>query len=371
MTDELESCSPSTVFISPFSPRPHKQNSSMAKVGGVPCLIREVLYAPPAPDSVALLMEVASTHHNSGQFEAAVNTYTQSLQEWERVLRDQTYPELVQAENITFMQKVKREQLRAPRMIKITPSKDLKQQQQQQQGESTGDGKETEEELIEDLETLRERARQDAEEAEQRQKRVEAVHRAYDLVPIEGKLYLSLAIGSVYESAANDERALAEYLVAYRLLQTIPVFQTNLLAATVYSCLGSAYFHLSQYDFAADYFFRALEIREQLLPTKHVDIAAMLNNIGVVLHLLDRPSDALTLMYRAQESLESQLAASHPRLELVNNNIRRTKQLFFKEKSNLAPVPFVPLAVPMIPGALKARKFFQPKPKKKAEPKKK
>ena len=153
-----------------------------------------------------------------------------------------------------------------------------------------------------------------------RKKTVEAAHQANELVPVAGKIFLCLAVGSVYESAANDEAALAEYLVALRHLTggKIFVFRTNLLAATVYSCLGSVYFHLGQYDFAADYYFRALEVRENVLPENHVDIAAMLNNLAAVLHLMNRTNDSLTLMYRAQSALETQLPASHPRRDLVD-----------------------------------------------------
>ena len=335
-------------------------------IGGVPSIVREVLYAPTCPDGVALLFEVALTHHNHGHYEGAVNTYMQALQLWERMLKKEQFPKLEEADSIGFMEKVRNEQ-RKQIALPDPP------QREADAAKGNDNQKQLEQDLLREAQAAAEREsqRQAAEEEEHRQKHVEAVHKSYDYVPIEGKIFLSLAVGSVYESASNDERALAEYLVALRQLQTIAVYQGTLLAATVYSCLGGVYYHLSQYDFAADYFFRALEIREELLPQNHVDVGSMLNNIGVVLHLLDRPSDSLTLMYRAQAIFEDQLPPSHPRRELVNGNIRRTKALFFKEKTSIPPAPFVPVNIPMIPGAARAKKFFAPKAKKKKEEKKK
>ena len=50
---------------------------------GMPCLIKEVLYAPPCPEKVALLLEVALTHHNTSAYDLGVKTYLQALTAWE------------------------------------------------------------------------------------------------------------------------------------------------------------------------------------------------------------------------------------------------------------------------------------------------
>ena len=58
---------------------------SALEVGGIPCLIRECYYAPPCPKEVATLFEVALTHHNTSNYKAAVETYINAQDLWERV----------------------------------------------------------------------------------------------------------------------------------------------------------------------------------------------------------------------------------------------------------------------------------------------
>ena len=55
---------------------------------GMPCLIKEVLYAPPCPEPVALLFEVALTHHNNSAYDLAIKTYMQGQAKWESLLQD-------------------------------------------------------------------------------------------------------------------------------------------------------------------------------------------------------------------------------------------------------------------------------------------
>ena len=51
---------------------------------GHPCLIREVLYAPPAEEEVVALVEVALNFHNSAHYHQAVQTYIQARELWAR-----------------------------------------------------------------------------------------------------------------------------------------------------------------------------------------------------------------------------------------------------------------------------------------------
>lgn len=50
--------------------------------GGYPNLIREILYAPPAPPTCLALIEVALSYHNSSQYEAAIDAYQQARNDW-------------------------------------------------------------------------------------------------------------------------------------------------------------------------------------------------------------------------------------------------------------------------------------------------
>lgn len=365
-----------------------------SSIGGVPCLIREVLFAPPCPPAVALLFEVALTQHNARCYEAALNTYMRALKEWEGTARREHFPELEMAENVSFMQRARREGAShgfrhgRPRLAGSYASGGHGEggTAHRSDGSDSGDsgddrsggvgGSSDDDGRSDGGRSARgcdapdasdaeraERERQRDEDERRHREQIAAVHQAHDLLPIEGRVFVRLAVGSVFESAADDERALVEYVEALRLVQSVPVFYTNLLAGTVYSCLGSAYFHLSQHDLAADYFFRALELREQLLGPRHVDSVLCLNNVACTLHMLGRSPDALALLYRTEAVLAAQLDASHPRLELVRQNIRRSRGVFL-ETASFPPVPFVPVTLPVIPGAERSKQFFLPKAKK-------
>ena len=294
----------------------------MCQPYAVPRLIREVLYAPTiAPPQTAHLFEVALTHHNTHNFVDAVNLYMEALVSWE----DHRVAEEQEAQNIRPVPKKKSA-------------------------------------LVEELPDGEAPAADPEEEAKQ-EARNALLYAKPEMVPVEGRIFLRLAVGQVFESAGNDQQALSEYTAALQLVQTIPIFQTNLLTATVYACLGSVYSHLAQYDFAADYYFRALEIREQQLTDKHVDVASMLNNIGAALFQLGRVSDALIMFTKAHQVMEPQLSKAHPRLDLVEGNLRLGRTHLLKD-AHFPSVPYTPYTPPMIPGAVAAKKYYQPKPKK-------
>jgi len=63
----------------------------MAEVA-VPCLIREVFYAPPCPESVALLFEVGLTQHNTQNYSQALNSYMNAYGQWEQILGEGSVP---------------------------------------------------------------------------------------------------------------------------------------------------------------------------------------------------------------------------------------------------------------------------------------
>ena len=288
----------------------------------VPRLIREVLYAPTiAPPQTAHLFEVALSHHNTHNFVDAVNLYMEALESWE-------------------MHRV-REEMEAQNIVPIPKKKST---------------------LEEDLPEGEARP-VDPEEEHKQEARNQLLYTKAEMVPVEGRIFIRLAVGEVFESAGNDQQALSEYHAALMLVQTIPIFQTNLITATVYACLGSVYHHLAQYDFAADYFFRALEIREQQLTDKHVDVASMLNNIGATLYQLGRNSDALIMFTKAHQIMEPQLGKAHPRMDTVQSNLRVGKLHLLKD-AHFPTVPFTPYTPPMCPGAKAAQAFFLPKAKK-------
>lgn len=391
-----------------------------AVVGGVPCLIREVLYAPSCPDPVAQLFEVALVYHNNGALEDAINTYLEAQAVWERSILKSDYTDLedptASSMLATLMKREKELEdealaeeddiriAKAERDVAWTAEKERQEAAAAAAeaaaaaldenaepvvkfarfGEDNSKGTESEAPhatlyTASDLKRFREerQRRLDARTAakslelsktkERHERKMQAMYESASKVPIEAVIFIQLSVGSVLESSGSDEAALRCYLYALELCEKYlgggsP--SSHPITATVYSCLGTLYFHIAQYDFAADYYFKALEIREELLPDGHVDVAAVLNNIGCVLHILRRTNDALVFLYRSSAMLASQLDPTHPRRDAVSGNIRRAQQSSLHGSVPPA-VPFLPGVVPpLIPGARRAKEFLKPKPKK-------
>eukprot|EP01065_Artemidia_motanka_P052717 TRINITY_DN9597_c0_g1_i1.p1 TRINITY_DN9597_c0_g1~~TRINITY_DN9597_c0_g1_i1.p1 ORF type:complete len:301 (+),score=93.52 TRINITY_DN9597_c0_g1_i1:55-903(+) len=257
--------------------------------GGMPCLIKEVPYAPPCPSPVALLWEVALVHHNSSNYDLAVRTFLAGQHKWESIL--------IAAE----------EEKR-----KVDPA-------------------------------------------------LPDPRRVLPQLPIEAQIFVRLAVGGVFDSAAADERALAELLEAQRLCCE-SLHHQHPIQAMVDSMLGTVYAHLCQFDLAADHFLRALEIRENdsehPAPERHVDTGLVLNNIGVCLHCLDRTRDALVMYYRAEDIFKAAFRIQHPRLVTVQRNIAKAKQFFLKGATFSLPEPRE-IRVQLCPGRVRALRFEQ------------
>eukprot|EP00163_Fabomonas_tropica_P008670 TRINITY_DN1839_c0_g1_i2.p1 TRINITY_DN1839_c0_g1~~TRINITY_DN1839_c0_g1_i2.p1 ORF type:complete len:107 (-),score=10.38 TRINITY_DN1839_c0_g1_i2:41-361(-) len=54
----------------------------------LPCLIREVLFPPPAPDHVRDLLDVALVQHNQSKYHLAIDTYRKAEVVWKEILAD-------------------------------------------------------------------------------------------------------------------------------------------------------------------------------------------------------------------------------------------------------------------------------------------
>jgi tetratricopeptide (TPR) repeat protein len=241
-------------------------------------LIREVLYAPPCPEEVAALFETALTHHNTANFALALKSYLEAQNRWE-VLRGWENISEFDKERFKLMSEVEKEHFNRSVLVPV--------------------------EITDDA-----------------------------------QVFLRLALGSVFESAAQDGRALAEYLHAQKVAVNLPPEHPS--HATVWSSLGSVYAQLSQYDIAADFLLRALDARERALGPRHPDTALALNNIGVVLHRMDRVAAAVEIYTRAEVALAARVAPGHPRLNIVRRNLQRAQRRMLKQ----GPHNFTPATVP-------------------------
>lgn len=350
----------------------------------IPRLVRETLYAPACPsEAVAALVDVALTHHNAGRFDDAVIAYAAARSAWESHLLGAAIAEAgvsdiaAEAKSKPWLlsgdpdpeEEQKKAERKAAKMAAIK-------QKEEEAAASGGKAKtgshaqqQDDHDLIDDEGNDLTVDPMIARERERKASVMRNIHaRRPTIIPVESRIFLHLAVGMVYSSAQADAEALAEFALAKKLLVTsVAVFQASLIAATVYASLGAVYFHLSQFDFAGDYFFRCLEIRESLCGPDHVDTAAALNNVGATLFVLGKASDSLLLFNRALSIAVNQLPASHPRRDLIDVNVRIAKGVFFTD-ATFPQVPFTPYAPAMIPGAVRAKKFRAPKPKKAAAP---
>lgn len=297
------------------------------------------------PPAVSEMFEVARIHHDDGELERSVEVYGLALAKWEeigaeqRLLENGVNKEQVEQQRVDFHHQANQA------IDQITA--------QVHSAHSVMSGEDKEAEIAREVQSWEEREEQLMQSIAERQ--AEALScGVHALVPVEGRIYFHLAVGSVFDTAGHDERALREYLEALKLLrERVPVFHMQLMTATVYTCLGIVYFHLSQYDFAADYFFRALEIREENLPPGHVDVGATLNNVGATLIALNRVSDSLVLFAKAREIFESQLPAHHSRRWILKMNEELAKRRGISTDAVFHPVPFESCKPPMIAGARK------------------
>lgn len=298
---------------------------------------------PPCPESAAELFEVSLTFQDGGQHGQAYRAVLAGQQAWEEELLRENFPDIED---------------------KIANSILL---QLRQKDEEEAAAKRSNTELTE-LELAEQEAEQEAkrifeEEREtKRQEKIQALHKCYQLLPVEGKIFIQLRLSSVAQSAGSDEKALHCALQALKFCQTLPVYTDNVMLGSCLNALGIIYAHLGQYDFASDYLFRCLEIRDEALSMNHVETASVLHNIGSCLCLMGRHSDGLIMFFNALKVFRDQLPEHHPRTELCELNIRLAK------REAIATVPNAVTftqgeAIPVIPGAKKARQFFQPKPK--------
>mmetsp|Transcript_10625 Transcript_10625/g.35558 ORF Transcript_10625/g.35558 Transcript_10625/m.35558 type:complete len:965 (-) Transcript_10625:237-3131(-) len=243
---------------------------------GIPCLVREQHFAPPAPHPIGALMETALIHHNSARYKAAVDTYLQACNTWVNLPPDHDAASEEGEGNI------------------------------QERGEE--EREEEEEEIPQDVEDI-------------------------NGVPKEVLLFFFIALGSVYESAGLEELALSCYCEA-KLIgdQLESKSSSNSDCAISYSSIGSVLFHMGHYQFALLFFKKALAIRQSALSEVHMDTALLYNNIGACHDMLDQVTEALESFLKAKDVFVYEFGFVHPRTSTVMRNLERirSRKLDFK-----------------------------------------
>lgn len=95
----------------------------------------------------------------------------------------------------------------------------------------------------------------------------------------------------------------------------------NGLTAGSYGNIGLVYRNLGDYNKAFEYYFKALEIRKDVLGEKHPNTAGSYGNIGVVYHNLEDYDKALEFYNKALEIDKDVLGENHHDTAISYNNI--------------------------------------------------
>ena len=95
----------------------------------------------------------------------------------------------------------------------------------------------------------------------------------------------------------------------------------NETTADAYNNIGVVFDNLGDYDKALEYYFKALEIRKEVLGEKHTDTASSYSNIGIVYDDLGEYNEALKFHNKALEIRKEGLGENHPDTAMSYNNI--------------------------------------------------
>ena len=158
-------------------------------------------------------------------------------------------------------------------------------------------------------------------------------------IPPAAQVYFLNAIGSVHESAGDDEMALACYIDAKRCAAVaLPHDHPDL--AIPYCGIGSVCYAVGRFKLALRCFSVAMEVRERSLGKDHPDTLAVYNNVGAALLCCmtshagrgvsqqSRDGSLEEARFRLQNSFEGllrELGERHPRTMTARRNCDKAK----------------------------------------------
>ena len=250
----------------------------------VPCIIREILYAPKCPsEEIAKLIEVALNYHNSSMYQLSIDAYIRAQNMWIETEYVKRKKALLHSHMEDFAEVAK----------SMEPEEQMHRRQEIEQ-------------QVED--ELKNTTQQDY------------------MTPKE-LLFFRCAIGLVYESAGNDELAISEFMEAKKFGGMIGSADS----AVPYSCVGCVFYHVGQYMLALKYFTKSLELRQAVLGDNNVDTAISMINVAVCQQCLGELEGANEHYKKGVEVLISKLGHSHSRSEIASRNIKRFERSYLKQ----------------------------------------
>ncbi len=152
----------------------------------------------------------------------------------------------------------------------------------------------------------------------------------HELKSPEVELYFSFIIGQVLETSGHDMKALNAYINCREILANAQVTSSrlNMLKAVPFAGMGSALYHMEEYELAARCFYKARFIRESTLGPNSVELAVISNNLGCCYFKLDRTAEALTYFELAHAIMDLELGKFNQRTLAVGQNIKKVKRKY-------------------------------------------
>jgi tetratricopeptide (TPR) repeat protein len=138
--------------------------------------------------------------------------------------------------------------------------------------------------------------------------------------------------GPIYHLIAWAKDGQGEYKEAITLYekaleirqQSLPSNHPDL--AMSYNNIGNVCKNMGEYSKALSSHEKALEIKQQSLPPNHPDLAASYNNIGLVYYSMGEYSKARSFYERAVNIGQQSLPSNHPNLQIYRNNLEGIKK---------------------------------------------
>ncbi|CAF1464427.1 unnamed protein product [Adineta steineri] len=127
-------------------------------------------------------------------------------------------------------------------------------------------------------------------------------------------------LGWIKYNQGEYQEALSFYEKALKIRQqSLP--SNHLDLADSYNRIGSVHYSMGDYSKALSYYKKALAIRQQSLPVNHPDLGASYNNIGLVYYNMGDYLKALSSHEKALAIRQQTLPSNHPDLGASYNNI--------------------------------------------------
>ncbi len=134
------------------------------------------------------------------------------------------------------------------------------------------------------------------------------------------KAHLFHQLGWIKDDQGKYTEAIEFYEKALEILQKI-LPPNHPLLGTSYNNISTVYENMGEYLKALSYYEKDLEILQKTLPANHPDLATSYNNIGVVYDNMGEHSKALSYYEKALEIRQNTLPPNHPSLATSYNNI--------------------------------------------------